>query len=139
MNGAATITDIAYEIESVAGSGDGEFYGFELKLCHTSLSELGSNFETNYDGNTAIIVATGSPLTIPNTAGVWYSVPNMASFDYNGTDNLIVETRWSSSNSVSYECYCGHGSVNRNVSSGEYSGTEGYASDHIVRKKFTVQ
>jgi hypothetical protein len=139
MDGATSITDIAYDIESVLGSGDGQFFGFEMKLCHTSLSELGTNFESNYDGNTAIIVATGAPLTIPNTSDFWYSVPDMTSFSYNGTDNLIIETRWSSSNGVSYDCYCAHGSVNRNVSTGEYNGTVGVVADYIIRKKITVQ
>ena len=139
MDGAGIITDIAYDIESVLGSGDAEFYGFEMWLCHTGLSELGSNFEANYDGNTALIVATGNPITLPNESDVWLSIPDLSSFSYNGTDNLIIETKWSSSNSISFECYCAHGSVNRNLASPFYNGTDGDTTDHIIRKKFMVE
>jgi len=139
MNGAGTITDIAYDIESCSGPSDGEFFGFEMSICHTSLTELGDNFDANYDGNTALIVATGNPLTLPNAADIWYSIPNMSSFAYNGTDNLIIETRWSSSNDVSYECYHGTGSVNRNLAVADYDGTDGIATDYIIRKRLTVE
>ncbi|MCP4230183.1 MAG: hypothetical protein GY771_08540 [bacterium] len=139
MDGAATITGIAYDIESVLGSDDGEFASFEMRLCHTSLSELTDNFDANYDGNTALIVATANPLVIPNDSDFWYSIPNMSSFSYNGTDNLIIETKWASSNGISFDCYCSFDTVMRNLQIADYDGTTGDLSNHIIRKKLTVQ
>ncbi len=138
MDGATTIIKLAYEIYSVIGTGDGEFNDFEVLLCHTSLDSLTDTFDDNYDGNTPTSVISVDPLTVPNAEGVWYELPAL-SFAYNGTDNLIIETRWSSSNDISFDCYCGHGTGNRNLQAGEIDAVIGMESDHIVRKKLTVE
>ncbi len=106
-------------------------------LCHTSLSALTDSFATNYDGNTPVVVKSADPLTINPSVG-WYSIPGITAFDYNGTDNLIVEVRWTGSDSVSYDAHFANRAVNRNLFSGESTATTGTVAAMNVRLKIKI-
>ncbi|MEO0082196.1 MAG: hypothetical protein ABIL25_07895 [candidate division WOR-3 bacterium] len=69
------------------------FYKVRVKLCHTSVSQLGSEFAANYSGNTPqTILDVDSLLVGTGSNGTWYYFP--AGFNYNNTDNLLLEIAW---------------------------------------------
>jgi hypothetical protein len=78
------------------GTGTPEnFYQFSIKFCHTSLDALGSVFVDNYDGNTPLTVIEADPYEFDGGGTEsWFGFDFAPTFDYNGTDNLIIEAWW---------------------------------------------
>jgi hypothetical protein len=70
------------------------FYSAEILLCYTSRDELTVTYDDNYDGNTPEEVFFDPAMSLSWTFGQWHGFPLSSPFDYNGTDNLIVEFRW---------------------------------------------
>lgn len=69
-------------------------YTFSMKVGHTTLAELGHTFADNFDVGTPVTVAEQVSLTVPAgiPAGGYLWIPwTGAPFDYNGTDNLLLE------------------------------------------------
>jgi len=89
---AGPITKVEYQASAAASNA--LFYEFELRLCYTSLNELTTNFNANYDGHTPVLVATGNPLVVNATAGDWFTLNCSPSFAYDNAHNLIIEARW---------------------------------------------
>jgi hypothetical protein len=89
---SAPITRIEYH--SAGTYSNVEFYNLEFRVCHTSLAELTANFSDNYDGKTPVLVATADPLTVNVGLNDWFGFDLSPKFNYNGSDNLIVEVRW---------------------------------------------
>ncbi len=86
INSAGTITEFELEKMQPTGTyGNVKFY-----LCHTPLAALTTNFNANYGGNTAKLVASFATYTLPGVEGV-YPIPMAETFDYNNRDNLILE------------------------------------------------
>ncbi len=90
IDGSGLITGIALisNIDSTA-----QTYTVNIKLGHTTLSELTDTYTNNFDGASPVTIATGLTFTIPDgvPAGIPIWLPVTGSFDYNGTDNLIVD------------------------------------------------
>jgi hypothetical protein len=69
-------------------------YTFTMRLGHTSLGSLTTNFNGNFNRDAPVTVANARTFKVP--AGVlpwqylWIPMPD-GTFTYNGTDNLIVE------------------------------------------------
>jgi len=70
----------------------GVFLNARAYACHTTVTELDSAFEENYAGNTPEAAMTRDTLYLRG-----FDRP----FDYNGTDNLILEFRWQGDNDSS--------------------------------------
>ncbi len=86
INSAGTITEFELEKMQPTGTyGNVKFY-----LCHTPLTALTTNFNANYGGNSAKLVASFATYTLPEVEGV-YPIPMAETFDYNNRDNLILE------------------------------------------------
>jgi hypothetical protein len=88
INGSGIITGIAFPVGASGSSAT-----VTVRLGHTSLSALTNTFANNFYG-TPVVAANARTITIP--AGipdgdyVWIPLPDGA-FNYNGTDNLVVE------------------------------------------------
>lgn len=93
MNGAAVLTEVQLFATHDAFS-EAEFYESEILLCHTTLDGLTTSFEANYGGNTPFSARRDDTLSIDWTAPGWNGLPFDSPFDYNGTDNLILEFRY---------------------------------------------
>jgi hypothetical protein len=89
INYAGTITEFELE-KQVYG---GEYGNVKFYLCHTPLSALTANFNANYGGNTAKLVASFATYKLPSVEGV-YPIPMAETFDYNNRENLILEVTW---------------------------------------------
>jgi hypothetical protein len=79
----------------------GIFLNGRVYACHTTVTELDSVYETNYDGNTPSAVMTQDTLFLRWKNGDWQGFGFDRPFDYNGTDNLILEFRWQGDNDSS--------------------------------------
>jgi hypothetical protein len=78
---------------------------FSVKLCHTSLNALTTPFAANYDGRTPVTVFSANPVTINVPADTWFGWPCGPPFDYNGSDNLLVEVWWEGGNTGGPNCW----------------------------------
>jgi hypothetical protein len=132
---ADTIAKLYYDIATCTGSGS--FYDFEMKMCHTSLTELTPNFEDNYDGNIPVVVVTTRTLTFPDLNDYWFDVPGFTSFEYNGTDNLIIELRFNGTSGHKYYTWYGE-ETGRNLLGTSYEAVTGSVSDRLLRVRMWV-
>ena len=91
INGSGPITSIGFPVggPTVASSST-----VTVKLGHTSLTDLTATFADNFNSGTPVTVTNARTFTIPagtpDGAYVWIPLPDGA-FNYNGTDNLVVE------------------------------------------------
>lgn len=93
INGSGPITAIGFQMNATSIAGD---YTYTVRMGHTSLTTLThpSNFSDNYNVDGVTTVANAQTFSIP--AGIitgdwfWLPIPE-GSFNYNGTDNLLVE------------------------------------------------
>jgi len=79
-------------------SSTGTFDNLRVNLCHTSATQLSTTFDANYTGNTPIEVMNEPSLLIGNAGDVWMDWD--IAFDYNNTDNLLVEILWNGDGGV---------------------------------------
>jgi hypothetical protein len=79
----------------------GVFLNAGVYACHTSVTELDSAYETNYDGNKPFQAMACDTLSLGWKNGAWQGFGFDNPFDYNGTDNLILEFRWQGDNDSS--------------------------------------
>lgn len=93
MNGAASISEVQLYATHDAFS-EAAFYNSEILLCHTSVTGLSTSFEANYAGREPFSVRTDDTLAIDWIAPGWNGLPFGRCFDYNGTDNLLIEFRY---------------------------------------------
>lgn len=91
IKGAGPITGIALQ---VSGPTTEESYTLNLKMGHTSLTDLTSRFADNFNLDTPVTVAQNVPFHVPaglpNDSWIWLPFPGEP-FVYNGTDNLLLE------------------------------------------------
>ncbi len=78
---------------------------FSVKLCHTSLNALTTPFAANYDGRTPVTVFSANPVTINVPVNTWFGWACNPAFNYNGSDNLLVETWWEGGNNGGPNCW----------------------------------
>ncbi len=76
----------------------GTFGGAKIYFCHTSRTSLSTTFSDNYSGKTPVLVLSKSSLALNWTENKWNEIAFDTPFAYNGTDNLLIEIRWSSAN-----------------------------------------
>jgi hypothetical protein len=80
------------------GSSVGTFDNVRVYLCHTNVVQLSTTFDTNYGGNTPVEVINVPSMNVGNAGNIWMEWD--VSFDYNNTDNLLIEIRWNGDNGV---------------------------------------
>jgi hypothetical protein len=73
----------------------GTFTGCLVKLCHTGLTAITSNFANNYGGNTPITCLSAT-VVVPNVNnGDWWTVfSSSTAFTYSTARNLLYEVSW---------------------------------------------
>jgi hypothetical protein len=87
--GEKTITEIAFEIIQAANNYN-DLPNFVVRMMHTSTDAFSGSF---LNTNSASEVYTASEHTIPMQTG-WHTIELDEYFEYNGTDNLLVEIVW---------------------------------------------
>jgi hypothetical protein len=138
LNVRAPLTRVEYQ--SYGDYAAGHFYELELKLCHTPLAELTTNFNANYGGNTPVLVATANPFTINGRRDEWFGLDCAPAFDYNGVDNLVVEIRWRNQQlTTKVEVWAYTASGNRLLIYKDYNATQGDLSPKTDRLRLTFE
>ncbi len=88
--GSGPITGIAFIVGQQTTAND---YVVTVRLGHTTLTTLTTNFAANFNSGSPVTVASGLsfkvPAGIPVGRPIW--IPLSGAFSYNGTDNLIVD------------------------------------------------
>jgi hypothetical protein len=136
LNFGAPITRVEYQSYDTYAAGN--FYEFEMRLCHTPLSVLTTNFSQNYGGKTPVLVARASPFTINGVKDQWFAVKFTTPFEYNNRDNLIVELRWRNQQlTTKIEAWAYTASSNRLLINKGYNPTEGQLSPKTDRLRIT--
>jgi hypothetical protein len=109
-----------------------------MRLCHTPLSELTNNFANNYSGRTPALVNSANPYVINTAADQWFGVDCSPAFNYNNSDNLIVELHWRNTEfGVKCEVWGWVGDRKRLLLGETYNATEGLASPKTDRLRLT--
>jgi hypothetical protein len=136
LNVKAPITRVEYQSFDDYAAGD--FYQLEMRLCHTGLSELTTNFGNNYGGKTPVLVATANPYTINGKRDQWFGFDCSPAFDYDDVDNLIVEVRWRNQQlTTRVEVWAYKSAANRLLFSNDYNAAEGQVSTKTDRLRIT--
>lgn len=65
-----------------------------FRLGHTTLDSLTSNINDNFSGDEQIVKVYDNYFNINGSAGDWIEVELDNTYSYNGTDNLILDVRW---------------------------------------------
>jgi hypothetical protein len=79
----------------------GVFLDARVFACHTTVAGLDSVYDANYAGNTPQTVASVDSLYLRWKKGDWQGIGFDSPFDYNGTENIILEFRWQGDNDSS--------------------------------------
>lgn len=89
INGSGPITGVGIEVGALTTA---QTYTVSVKLGHATVSALAASFDANYSGSPTT-VANAVTFTVPagTPAGSYVWIPVSGSFNYNGTDNLILE------------------------------------------------
>lgn len=66
---------------------------FQIYLKHTSTSEFLTASDYNNEVVGATLVYESTTQTLPATIG-WFDIPFLTPFTWNGTDNIMIITRW---------------------------------------------
>ena len=75
------------------GSATGTFNNFRIYLCHSSLSALTTNLDSNCK-DTPVKVMDVPSISLSGSADSWLEFDVNNTFNYNNSDNLLVEVRW---------------------------------------------
>lgn len=102
MSGPMTIGEISWQRGGASGSAQGSYNSFKLYMGVSSNSELTDTYADNYlPGTRTLVYATASQIMSAQPDG-WMTILLDTPFEYNGTDNLIVELEWSGGANMFY-------------------------------------
>lgn len=110
INGSGPITGVGMEIGALTTA---QTYTVTLKLGHATVNTLAANYDANYSG-LPTTVANAVTFTVPEgvPAGSYVWIPVTGSFNYNGTDNLLLEIIVSSATGGMYYTFHNHNIAN---------------------------
>ena len=101
INTAGYINVVEFEKSSGAS---GTFNDVRVWLCHTKKTALEATFNNNYTGSTPVQVRTSANLTLSGSGYFDIGItPN--TFNYNNSDNLLMEIRWNGDTGTTCSCW----------------------------------
>lgn len=138
LNFDGSIKRVEYQaVDTVANA---PFREFEMRLCHTPLTELTTSFSGNYGGRTPELVASANPLILNTTADQWFALDCSPAFAYNGVDNLLVEVRWRNGQTETAVPAWGYVAANnRLLYATDYNASSGSVSPKTDRLRITYE
>ncbi len=97
-----TIGEISWQRGGSAGSATGYYNGFKLYMGVASGSELTNTYADNYVAGTRTMVYSTSQQVMSAQPDAWATITLDTPYEYNGTDNLIVEFEWAGGSNMFY-------------------------------------
>jgi hypothetical protein len=101
INYAGYINVVEFEKSSTAS---GTYNDVRVWLCHSTKTQLEATFDNNYTGKTPVQVRTGGNLTFSGS-GYFDIGITPDKFNYNNSDNLLMEIRWNGDSGTNIACY----------------------------------
>lgn len=99
------------EFSYYSGTMPASFNNCKILLCHTTKSVLEATFANNYTGNTPVEVFNGTQTL---TGSGWLDVHiTPDTFNYNNSDNLLLDIVWDGDNGRDVFCYRASGASRR--------------------------
>lgn len=96
INTAGYINVVEFEKSSTAA---GTFNDVRAWLCHSTKTQLEATFDNNYTSKTPVQVRSGGNLAF--TGSGYFDIGiDPGKFNYNNTDNLLLEIRWNGDSGV---------------------------------------
>ncbi len=136
LNVAADVTRV--EWQSWGTYSGANFHEFEARLCHTPRTEVTTNFNQNYGGNTPVLVASADPYVINTTPDKWFGIDCSPAFPYNNQDSLIIEVRWRNQQlGVGVDVWSYVAGANVLLIAKDYNATEGTVGTKVNRFRIT--
>jgi hypothetical protein len=83
----------------------GSFLQTRVWLCHTTKTALEATFANNYTGKTPVAVKTSSTYVLPGGPGYVDMPITPNTFNYNNSDNLLMEIRWNGDSGTGCPCW----------------------------------
>ena len=100
MPSACNVTGIGFFVEDPSKN-HGVFSNAQMLVCATALTNLTSNFATNYSGNTPRMVWSNETADLQWVDGAWNSLPLQSEYAHDGSSNFVVEIRYDGNDSNS--------------------------------------
>jgi hypothetical protein len=132
INGSGPITGIAFQVGAFQATVAGT-YTYTLRLGHSTLTQLGDTFASNYAGSPTTVANAVANFTIPANmpSGEWFWVPIPDGvFTYNGTDSLIVDVSVPSGTANNNVAYLAGGVNRRLFNNSDAAATTGTLDGH---------
>jgi hypothetical protein len=101
IGSAMMIGELSWHRTSV-GAESATFSNFNIYLGHGANDELGTVFDDNYIEGTKTLVYSAPSQTVHAEAEGWFDLSLDTPFEYNGTDNLIMEIQWAGGSGTFY-------------------------------------
>ena len=105
INGKGIITGIGFPVGLGAGSPTSKAnYTLNVRLGHTTLSDLTADFDNNFSTPPVTMannISYQAPGGLPDDTYIWIPMPD-GKFEYNGTDNLLIEIEVTSASGLTY-------------------------------------
>jgi len=99
------------EFSYFSGTLPASFNNCKILLCHTTKTMLEATFANNYTGNTPVEVFSGTQTL---TGSEWLDIHvTPDTFDYNNSDNLLLDIVWDGDNGRDVFCYRAGGASRR--------------------------
>jgi len=105
---------------------------------HSTKTELDMTFASNYS-DTPVQVLNAASKTVSGTTGQWWDLGIDANkFNYNNTNNLVLEIRWNGGSGANCACYCGSGGMKRSWAFDDTATVAAYRFGQIQYLRITV-
>ncbi len=109
INYAGYINVVEFE---KSGHASGTYNDVRVWLCHSTKTQLEETYNNNYTGKTPVQVRTGSNL-IFSGSGYFDIGITPDKFNYNNSDNLLMEIRWNGDSGTDIACWRSNDSTGR--------------------------
>jgi hypothetical protein len=133
IGGATTIDGLSWQ-KSPYGATTGTFNQFRIYMGYCASDELGTVFDANYISGTKTMVHYASSVTLSAAPEGWDTINLNTPFEYDGSENLIIEIQWTGGTGSFYE-YVFDGGPNRCLKASTASSTTGI----ILSRLFMVE
>jgi len=134
INQAGKINKISFQKYNSAA---GTFNNLRIYLCHSSLSSLGTTFDSNCK-DTLVQVSGPTSVTLSGSASTWLEFDVANNFNYNNIDNLIVEIRWNSDSGTDVSTLAQKVGVNRTLAQNSDSASSGSLTDFAYNLRTSI-
>jgi hypothetical protein len=114
-------------LASPGSNSSANYTNFEIYMGLCDAELLTSNFQNNYIPGSRTLVYSNADLTINAAVGEWFSINLDTPYEYNGTDNLLIEIIWESGTNSIYVYKWNTGAV-RSLKGASFSAETGVIS-----------